>query len=616
MMNLFDRYSSMPILEKDLPGSFDFGRFIIKGAIPKPLDLTYSNFATNKVICQDILLSKNKSLQDVFIEILTKVEASKDCSFAVIPLVQRVRSKLGLNEFELMLMENVFHLEEIFRQPHYLLEREIEKVHVSRAKRIPSKSYQYLASHTEDWIHKSIVSFKPIRILNEELDLNYDIYENHLIIAFLERCLVYLNSRLKEIQDIKTFLQEYKKLLQNREDDKGWYKKIVRNLKLIGAVYEDEYYIGRSQDGTTLSQTEEVLNQINKRLLSLRKSELFDEVNKRSCQTIELRNTNVLINHKHYRYVKNMWIELDKIKPEKSDNEKLQFEQNVIYGLRAYAITLISYCLSEYLEYKLSGNYYSFVAEHLFYPKIKMKVDDDGLLHLTIGLKALTFIVIANEPTDPEILSGILEKHDSYVLFFTERSQLNGNRLVHISPLDPDSCERVTALIMQYVLKQYLENIHMAYRFPSNLRDYIHLVPDENIRFDTVKFEYSFKSPLLETIKSADIQIALENTDKFKSVKSRMEKERIASEMLGLTSQINSNAQTLKKDHLYCIFCCNPLNVRTVVELDYLLCQRCNYLLDSSHKDIVILKNIEAKYELLSNDEWGMDYLNFDPEVL
>ena len=31
--------------------------------------------------------------------------------------------------------------------------------------------------------------------------------------------------------------------------------------------------------------------------------------------------TNVIVNHKHYRYVKTIWIELDKVKPEKSDFE-------------------------------------------------------------------------------------------------------------------------------------------------------------------------------------------------------------------------------------------------------------------------------------------------------
>lgn len=135
--------------------------------------------------------------------------------------------------------------------------------------------------------------------------------------TLVQRCLVYLNSRLKEIQDIKSFLNEYEKLLKNRNDQNSWYKKTERNLRLIGAVYDDENYRGSSQDGATLSETENVLNQIQKRLQLLQKSDLFDLVNKRAMQSIALKNTNVLVNHKHYRYVKTLWIELDKVRPEK-----------------------------------------------------------------------------------------------------------------------------------------------------------------------------------------------------------------------------------------------------------------------------------------------------------
>ena len=207
-MNLYDRYIDKIVLEKDLPNQIDFGRYCIMDKDGGFKDITYSNFQTNKAISQELLLAKNKSIQEIFIDISIDIDKAGNDNFNVIPLIRRIKNKLGLNEFEKQLYEKVFHLEEIFRVPHYLLEREIEKVNVSRAKRIPSKSYQYLASHTEDWIHKSIVSFKPSRILNEELELNFDIYENQLTVAFLERCLVYLNSRMKEIQDIKSFLKK------------------------------------------------------------------------------------------------------------------------------------------------------------------------------------------------------------------------------------------------------------------------------------------------------------------------------------------------------------------------------------------------------------------------
>jgi len=247
-MNLYDRYIDKIVLEKDLPNQIDFGRYCFGVEAEGCNDITYSNFQTNKqqAINQQLLLDKNRNLHDIFLQIRSRCKSAKENDFSVIPLIQRITDKLDLNKFEKLLYEKVFHLEEIFRVPHYLLEREIEKVHISRAKRIPSKSYQYLASHTEDWVHKSIVSFKPSRILNEELELNFDIYENQLTVSFIERCLVYLSSRLKEIQDIKEFHQVYQTLL-NRDFSKGWFAKLDRNFKLMGFAYDDENY--KAEDG-------------------------------------------------------------------------------------------------------------------------------------------------------------------------------------------------------------------------------------------------------------------------------------------------------------------------------------------------------------------------------
>lgn len=222
-MLLYDRFTGSTLDSNSLPNLIDLGRYFV---CDSRQDITNRivNVGTNKLISQGLLESKNKSLQDLFCYFNVAI-SHKDNDFSVVPLIQSVKEKLFLNEFESLLESKIFHLEEIFRQPHYLLQRTIEKVNVSRAKRIPAKSYQNLASHTEDWLHKSIVDFKPRRILNEELDLLYDVYENQVTIALIERCLIYLNSRIQEVHDISNFLTEYNKLLSDRNDSNGWYKK-------------------------------------------------------------------------------------------------------------------------------------------------------------------------------------------------------------------------------------------------------------------------------------------------------------------------------------------------------------------------------------------------------
>lgn len=610
-MMLFDRYTGKTVSEKEIPNQIDFGRYCFA---ENGNDITYSNFPSNKAIKQDLLLDKNKSIQDILIDIAVDVEKSKQNDFSVVPLIRRIKNKLNLNEFEKLLLEKLFHLEEIFRVPHYLLHREIEKVHVSKAKRIPSKSYQYLASHTEDWVHKSIVSFKPSRILHEELDLNFDIYENQLCVTLVQRCLVYLNSRLKEIQDIKSFLNEYEKLLKNRNDQKSYYKKTERNLTLIGAVYDDENYRGSSQHGATLSETENILNQIQKRLQLLQKSDLFDLVNKRAMQSITLKNTNVLVNHKHYRYVKTLWIELDKVRPEKSDSEKLKHEQDVIKGLRQYAKSIIAYTIKNVLEYELKGTYQDFSGEHLFYDTTELS-EANNVFKLKIGRFEKRIVVIANEPENTAEQKELLRIHNTYLFYYSENPVNETPRTISINPLDPDSIERTGVFIKKFLLSLYTENLKYSFKFPQLLREYVKYIPQSHVSFNTSDYTFSFHSYPKSELNENDIKKQIESDTLF-TKKSRPDKDKILSEISNLTNEINSKADELKNKHLHCFSCGEAFHSYNVDKMNYMKCSSCNSLYDNSTDNRITLKVNDSRYYSLANKEFGMDYISFNTEEL
>lgn len=157
-MMLFDRYTGKTVSEKEIPNQINFGRYCFA---ENGSDITYSNFPTNKAIKQDLLLDKNKSIQDILIDIAVDVEKSKQNEFSVVPLIRRIKNKLNLNEFERFLLDKLFHLEEIFRVPHYLLHREIEKVHVSKAK-------EFLRKVINTWLHIQKIGFiKALSVLSQ-----------------------------------------------------------------------------------------------------------------------------------------------------------------------------------------------------------------------------------------------------------------------------------------------------------------------------------------------------------------------------------------------------------------------------------------------------------------
>lgn len=602
-MQVFDRLKSITIDSSKLPNYIDLGRYFV---VESGQDLTNRvvNVGVDKFISQELLESKNKSLQDLFCYFNAALIEIGDNDFAIIPLIQSVKDKLSLNKFEELLESKVFHLEEIFRQPHYLLQRTIEKVNVSRAKRIPAKSYQNLASHTEDWLHKSIVDFKPRRILNEELDLQYDVYENQVTIALIERCLIYLNSRIHEVRDISNFLDDYYKLLEDRNDSTGWYKKIDRNLSLIGCVYEDDNYNGNSYRIGILSDTRQRLLSLSKRLKALQSTPLFNEVNQRSVQSLmssgDVRPTNVISNHRHYRYVRDLWLALNKIDHEKSEKERIQHEQDVINGVRGYSKSIIAYIIKNILGYEIEGSYSNWMASHPYLSNISLKETKDKCLALQIGDSKFSFVVFCNPtPIDAKVLPPNL-----FVLSLSEAKE--SDRIIGISPYDADSIERVGKVIKSYIVKDFLSQISVNYEYPHVLRDFVDCIISDDIVFHK-NFTYSYNGIPMEPLKAQHVIELLEQKELFKQ-RSRLDKDSIRKEMESLVNTINYHADDIAS-RIVCLDCMSLIQRRNLRQLSYIQCD-CGFVLDST-SSCVIFSNKDGKYSKLRKDDWGMDYVTY-----
>lgn len=606
-MRLYDRYSSRTVDSAMLPTQIDLGRYSV---CESGEDITNRiiNVGNDKFIRQGILERDNKSIQDLFCQFNHMVGTSGHNQFNVKPLIQSIKDKLYLNDFEKMLEDKLFHLEEIFRQPHYLLNRTIEKVNVSRAKRIPAKSYQNLASHTEDWLHKSIVNFKPRRILNEELDLLYDVYENQVTVALIERCLLYLGGRVKEIHDISEFLVEYESILSARDDERGWYKKIDRNLSLIGEVYEDNNFNGEVDRTSILTETQKRLIDIQKRLRALQGTSFYDEVNKRVVMSLmaerEVRPTNVIANHKHYRYVRELWLSLNTVDKEQSEDERAKYEQNVITGVRYYAKACLTYLVKEVLGYTVSGTYQEWHGLHDHYCPISLKDDSHGCIEMEVGKNKLRFVTIASEYSSGFDVS---KNPRTYILSLGYKG--NEKNVIDISPYDADSVERIGRIVREYMLRDYLDVISISFKYSQVLKDYVRHVQCEQVAFSD-DYSYRFLGLPENDIVEKEVMAALERNDAF-SERSRPEKDSIRTEMRRFVRDVNSNIRVvLKLIKCQSLDCGCPAQRRDAKQLNYLSCH-CGFVLYYTNGHVVF-KNKDPKYECLSQTDWGMDYVEFD----
>lgn len=605
-MQIFDRLRLVTIDEKSLPNHIDLGRFFV---VDSKEDITNRviNVGSDKFIDQELLDSKNRNLQDLLCYFLASTQSIERDNFSIVPLMQSVKEKLFLNDFETLLESKLFHLEEIFRQPHNLLQRTIEKVNVSRAKRIPAKSYQNLSSHTEDWLHKSIVSFKPRRILNEELDLEFDVYENQVTVALIDRCIIYLNSRIQEVHDIGDFLKEYAMLLSDRDDQSGWYKKVMRNLELIGCVYEDDNYSGNESRDDILSKTHQRLIQMSKRLKALQSAFLFEEVNHRVVISLmserDVKPTNVIANHRHYRHVRDLWLALNKVDLEKNESERAGYEQEVIQGLRSYCKAIITYLVNDNLNYELSGTYSSWLAIHDKYSSIRFEETKENILRLHIGKTVLSFLTFGNQP----IIKDKDLPHDTYILALNANE--HNDKVISISPYDADSVERVGKIIRSYLLKEYVTHLRKQYEYPQILLDYLDCIVTEDLIFyKDGSYLYSYAGIPQKDLSKADAVARLSCNELYKR-RSRPDRDKIRQEMEKLIDDINTNANVLSSS-LYCFDCMLPLERRNLTKLNY-LAHSCGFVMDTSSNHVVF-HNVDEKYEHLSKDDWGMDYLEYN----
>lgn len=615
-MPIYDRFSSVKksIQISSLPDHIELGRYYIVDEKGKAKDLTDKlvDLGTEKQILQDLLSPKNDSTQRLFNQFYSDISGNLGDSFEVIPLIQEVTKKVSLNSFEEKLKDELFHLEEIARQPHFLLTRFVEKVNVSRAKRVSNKSYQYLASHTEDWLQKSVVSFRPSRILNEELYEYYDIYENQIFSAFLSRTMRYLSARLEQLDHITDLLDDREVLFENRNDEKGWYKKINRNLSLIGKVFsrgsEDDSGELAHSNKLIAEDTREVLIGLQRRIMVLMSSDLLKMVNRVTVLNLmtepAVKATNVTTNHKHYRFIRELWLELNHYQKEETEEEKLKYEQAVIQGVRDYAKAAIRYSVERCLGYDITGDYNNWIANKESSPEISFNEQLDKSFSLTIGSQSIRLIAIASILSEgaKSIPAGTI------VLFYPGKDfTIADNSVDHIAidPYQVDSVERIGKLVKTRLIVNLVESLHKHHKFPSKLIPYLELLNQDFLEFDHSTFEYSFvKYP--EKLAFDAIGRQMDSNKEFAN-KKYSERQELKERMKGLVQDINAEGESIK-GALKCPDCTTPYSSYNNSSLNHLQCD-CGFVLNI-RKDEITFSNVDEKYKDLSDSDWGMDRIS------
>lgn len=214
------------------------------------------------------------------------------------PLVRPAPEQLEPTRIDREITRHGPHLLEVCRRPHSVLDAVIEPTAASRAKRIPPRAVHYLAGHSEDWHRRTVTSVIPRRILAQRVDERLDVYENRVVSRLVDDLLSYFRSRLadlRELGDLFSDVADFSAALSAQH-------RVARRLsELWGEGF------GEGEELDRIQLLEQGLLDRRRRVGGLQDSDLYRAVPRRAKVTGELRQTNVLTDHQHYRRVAALW---------------------------------------------------------------------------------------------------------------------------------------------------------------------------------------------------------------------------------------------------------------------------------------------------------------------
>lgn len=280
---------------------------------------------------KESLLVFGKRLQEII-----DLDATWSDWAEVSPLVVSNLQKVRLNHFDKILQQYLWHLQEVSRNPRTQLTIEIERLPVGRARRIPTKAYEHLASHTEDWEYRKLTSVVPNRILSTLPDDLINFYENRLAARLIVDIFRYLRDRIKVLRDIENFQVEI---------SLGTHQRRRRVLQLLAEAVDPE------ETHRHAKATHEILEDLYQRTLGMFDQILYQAIPPQVRDQVpdEVRATNILVNDRHYRFINLIWKEyLQHQQNQPKTNAQIQHElQDLCKSYDLYCCLLVCRSLAQ-----------------------------------------------------------------------------------------------------------------------------------------------------------------------------------------------------------------------------------------------------------------------------
>lgn len=226
------------------------------------------------------------------------------------------------------------HLAAVCRRPRTHIRREAERVLVHRARRIARAAPARLASHTEDWEHRTIAGIRPRRILADVREERWDLYENRVAVRLVDDLVAWLRQRIAGVRRIRDDV--YARMEKIHGSASGTHRRAHRIYTLWGEGWDDG-------SGEVAESTLKRLDNLLYKLLGLMDSRLYKQIPVRVGVRGGLRTTNLFANDDHYRGVARLWHEWSRLAVPRapSPSELWVRYQNLHRGFDAWCMLVI-----------------------------------------------------------------------------------------------------------------------------------------------------------------------------------------------------------------------------------------------------------------------------------
>lgn len=388
--------------------------------------------------------------------------------------MQRLLETFSSGSLEKTALQEAGYLESVCMKPKAHLKAEIEKLPVSRARRLSKRAIPYLAGHTEDWERLEVRGVRPKRLLCEVLDDQLDIYENRVTVRLIDHLVAYIAKLERKIARLCCLFADK---ANYSEAVNGTYHRRDRISTLWGENLAGD-------EGSKIAKEKlEKVRILKRRLMVLIDSPLYKEISRTAHVAPTLKSTNIFVNDPDYRRVASLWRKWSSygFTEAKSSSKVFDENQEVCAGMNSFGMLLVMRSLDILgyvpLEESLGipvevSRKWILRKEDSDFEKITCEWLDDGSISLDAGRKRLVLLPLPVDfrraTSDQEIQSFIDDTR--------EASRKRGVTLA-ILYIGCDSSSAVQMLEGSAASADGVEQIREGLSF--SLRRYLHSVGND-----------------------------------------------------------------------------------------------------------------------------------------